>query len=101
MHRRGTVFADRYHDRVLTTPRQVRHALAYVLCNARKHGLAPRTRHWVDPCSSAAAFPGWSCAIELAPTLATVEPRTWLLTIGWRRAGGPIDPDHHPGHSPE
>jgi REP element-mobilizing transposase RayT len=56
--RKGKVFADRFHDRVLTSPRQVRHALAYVLCNARKHGVAPPMRggsgpSWVDPCSSA------------------------------------------------
>jgi hypothetical protein len=56
--RKGKVFADRFHDRVLTSPKQVRHALAYVLCNARKHGVAPPIRggagpSWVDPCSSA------------------------------------------------
>jgi putative transposase len=39
MKRTGKVFADRYHARVLGTPRQVRHAMAYVLCNARKHGV--------------------------------------------------------------
>jgi REP element-mobilizing transposase RayT len=35
--RRGPVLADRYHLRVLRSPRQVRNALAYVLLNARKH----------------------------------------------------------------
>src|SRR5262245_15691904 len=35
--RRGPVLADRYHRRVLHTPREVRNALAYVLLNARKH----------------------------------------------------------------
>ncbi|HEY5935435.1 MAG TPA: transposase [Kofleriaceae bacterium] len=43
--RRGTVFPDRYHMRVLTSPRAVRHALAYVfeqLAKARRgpSGLA-------------------------------------------------------------
>jgi putative transposase len=33
MESRGTVFADRYHERVLATPRQVRATLAYVLTN--------------------------------------------------------------------
>lgn len=100
MRRKGTVFADRYHGRVLRTPRQVRHALAYVLCNGRKHGVvAPGERF--DPCSSAAAFDGWRAEIALDPSasiLARVvaRPRTWLLTIGWRR-GGPLDPEHHPG----
>ena len=32
------VFADRYHARVLKTPRQVRNTIAYVLNNWRHHG---------------------------------------------------------------
>ncbi len=103
MGRIGSVFADRYHDRVLTTPRQVRHAIAYVICNARKHGLAPRSRRWVDPCSSAALFDGWSCEID-APrdgiARVVAAPRTRLLRVGWRRAGGAIAPAHHPGRAP-
>ena len=35
--RRGKLWADRYHARVLATPREVRHALVYVLQNVRKH----------------------------------------------------------------
>ena len=35
--RSGPVLADRYHVRVLKTPREVRNALAYVLLNARRH----------------------------------------------------------------
>jgi len=35
--RRGPVLADRYHVRVLRTPREVRNALAYVLLSARRH----------------------------------------------------------------
>ena len=35
--RRGSVFADRYHDEILTTPKQVRNAIRYVLQNARHH----------------------------------------------------------------
>src|SRR5688572_6832780 len=37
--RTGSVFADRYFDRILKSPRQVRNALCYVFNNARKHGL--------------------------------------------------------------
>ena len=37
--RRGSVFSDRFHARALRTPREVRAALAYVLHNARHHGL--------------------------------------------------------------
>ena len=35
--RTGKVLADRYHHEVLTCPRQVRNAIAYVLLNARRH----------------------------------------------------------------
>ncbi len=35
--RSGPVLADRYHARVLRTPREVRNAIAYVLLNARRH----------------------------------------------------------------
>ena len=100
--RKGRVFADRFHDRALTSPKQVRHALAYVLCNARKHGVAPLMRGWVDPCSSARAFDGWnrtSCSMGRADGIAiaaTATPRGWLLRIGWRR-GGELNPDHCPG----
>src|SRR5687767_12469385 len=34
---RGTVLADRYHAHVLGSPTEVRHALLYVLNNARRH----------------------------------------------------------------
>ncbi|HEY3358468.1 MAG TPA: transposase, partial [Polyangia bacterium] len=54
--RRGPVWGDRYHRRDLTTPREVRNALVYVLCNARKHG---RPVADLDPCSSARWFDGW------------------------------------------
>jgi REP element-mobilizing transposase RayT len=36
--RSGQLFADRFHARILETPRAVRTALVYVLQNARKHG---------------------------------------------------------------
>jgi putative transposase len=97
MNRRGKVFADRFHDRVLRTPRQVRNALAYVLCNARKHGVAPRRSGWTDPFSSAAMFDGWLRVRPDASTTALVATaHTWLLRVGWRR-GGLLDPDHCPG----
>jgi len=56
--RKGKVFADRYHARALSTPREVRNALRYVLNNARHHGIDPGD-DWIDPCSSAAWFDGW------------------------------------------
>ncbi len=104
IQRTGKVFKDRFHDRVLLRPRQIRAALAYVLCNARKHQRAPAERGWLDPYSSAKAFDGWR-GLTRKPVdhgaLPVTEPRTWLLAIGWRRAGGDIDPDHCPGAMPE
>jgi hypothetical protein len=58
--RRGTVFSDRYHARILRTPREVRRALLYVLQNARRHGMRLLG---VDPCSSGAWFDGWAIAV--------------------------------------
>src|SRR5690606_8617026 len=98
--RKGSVFADRYHARVLATPRETRNAIAYVLNNARHHAweraeILPPT--FLDPFSSAAAFNGWRARAP-APRVddAVVPPRTWLLCIGWRRRGL-IDVDYIPG----
>ena len=93
--RNGRVWGDRYHAQELTSPRQVRSAIAYVLLNRRKHDpLAPRG---VDPRSSGAWFTGWArpsrCPDRPAPV---ARPRTWLLSIGWRRAGLVRD-DERPG----
>ncbi len=86
--RRGSVFADRYHDTVLRTPRQVRHALLYVLQNCRKHGIAFAQ---ADPFSSGPWFQGWTEApdrIARLPAHApTARASTWLLRLGWRRRG--------------
>jgi len=84
--RRGAVWGDRYHARPLTTPREVRNALVYVLQNVAKHA---RGLHGLDPCSSARWFDGWHDAaaagtIERAPA---AKARTWLATVGWRRHG--------------
>src|SRR5262245_11446493 len=35
--RRGSVFPDRFHEEIIKSPRQARHALSYVLNNWRKH----------------------------------------------------------------
>lgn len=93
--RRVRVFADRYHARALRTPHEVRHALAYVLLNARKHGILLRG---IDPRSSGAWFDGWKhatgCPGPGEPPVA--PPTTWLLREGWRRHG-PIGLDEVPG----
>ena len=83
--RAGAVWGDRYHARVLTTPRALRHCLVYILQNWRKHGLDARG---LDPRSSAAWFGGWRQAIGPAPGPAPVAvPRTWLARVGWLRYG--------------
>ncbi len=41
--RKGSLWGDRYHRHDLTTPRQVRNALAYVYANFKKRGPPPRT----------------------------------------------------------
>jgi putative transposase len=83
--RRGSVWADRYHARTLSTPREVRNALIYVLNNWRKHVRGARG---LDDRSSAAWFTDWrgvtAGAREPSPV---AEPRTWLARIGWRRRG--------------
>src|ERR1700704_3994289 len=100
--RRGSVFPDRYHAEIITSPTQARHALAYVLLNWRKHqeDRAQLVSEWkIDWFSTAAMFPGWA---EYAPyeeepflwrcpetydPLVVYQPRTWLLRDGWRKSG--------------
>lgn len=110
--KKGRVVADRYHARLLRTPREVRNALRYVLLNARKHAAA--TAHTakrmlevvLDPASSARWFDGWKTASRMVPSApdaaagrekpAVARARTWLLTVGWRRHGL-LDPAEVPG----
>lgn len=86
--RRGRLFADRYHSRALRTPREVRHALGYVLNNARKHAVRVEG---IDPFSSGASFDGWreraARTLVREPAPPVVQARAWLLTTGWRRYG--------------
>ena len=100
--RRGRVLADRYHLHVLRTPREVRHALAYVLLNARRH-LAKMGRRLpaaaVDPASSGRFFSGWNRRFQPASSLdppPVAPPHSWLLRLGWRRHGL-LDPSEIPG----
>ncbi|HEY5944701.1 MAG TPA: transposase [Kofleriaceae bacterium] len=97
--RRGTVFPDRFHQEIITTPRQARRALAYVLNNWRKHREDQRefARGWrVDPYSTGAAFDGWKerehdlfhwTLRDTYLPLVTYLPKTWLLYEGWRKHG--------------
>jgi putative transposase len=97
--RRGTVFPDRYHAVIITSPRQARHAIGYVLGNWRRHEedlREPMSKWTIDWFSSAIHFPGWAEYGD-APFLwrgpATYDPlivyrpRTWLLREGWLKSG--------------
>jgi REP element-mobilizing transposase RayT len=108
--RRGTVFADRYHVEVITTPTRARAALAYVLLNWRHHkedqqGLAAT---WlIDPFSTGALFGDWKeledkdwmwPLRETYDPLLVFRPRSWLLREGYLRGkGGLISAREVPG----
>ncbi|MBK7642019.1 MAG: hypothetical protein IPJ19_03055 [Planctomycetes bacterium] len=129
--RAGSVFADRFHERALRTPSEVRNSLVYVLQNARKHGISASGP---DAYSSGPWFDGWrevpglrealerqrariearfaevwgvltraqSRARRDASGLKASEPTTWLLRVGWRRRGL-LGPEERPraAHLPE
>ncbi len=101
--RSGRVLAGRYHLRVLETAREVRHVIAYVLLNVRKHwrgshGHAPPVK--IDAASSGRWFEGWRVDAPLSDEnlgVREVAPaRSWLMTTGWRK-WGLIDPAEVPG----
>jgi REP-associated tyrosine transposase len=101
--RRGSVFPDRYHAEIITSPTQARHALAYVLPNWRKHEEDQREpmNGWrVDWFSSAAMFPWfteygedewllWRGPPTYEP-LQVWRPQTWLLSEGWKKISATI-----------
>jgi REP element-mobilizing transposase RayT len=101
VRRKGRFWADRWFGRALTTPRQVRNALVYVLQNFRKHARS-RLQHGVDAFSSGVWFDGWSgfsrrtgrappiaARVEWAheSDLPTSNARSWLAASGWRVHG--------------
>jgi hypothetical protein len=110
MKRTGRVLADRYHVRLLPTPREVRGALHYVLLNARRHAAKVRAavagQVRLDPASSSRWFDGWKRAApgaresgsraDVSERPPVARARTWLLTAGWRRHGL-LDPAGVPG----
>ena len=87
----GQVFPKRYHEHVLRTPREVRHALCYVLHNAKKHRM--RLDEGLDPFTSIPWLEtdAWKEDVTIRGTEDWASPvviaRTWLLTTGWRRHG--------------
>ena len=87
----GEVFAKRYFLHAIKQPREMRHALKYVLFNHAKHIKA---KPYTDVYSSAHSFydaklfqpthtkpPSWlrSMSDALSPA------RSWLQTVGWKR----------------
>ncbi|HEY0476991.1 MAG TPA: transposase [Kofleriaceae bacterium] len=97
--RRGPVFPDRYHAEIITSPRQARHALSYIMNNFRKHQedrQAPMSSWAIDWFSSAVTFPGWAeygdepffwRGPETYDPLVVYQPKTWLLREGWKKSG--------------
>jgi hypothetical protein len=69
--RKGRVVGDRYHARPLTTPRQTRTSMVYVLLNFRKHLRAPPC---IDPRSSGPHFSGWQRKPDAAADAAATAP---------------------------
>src|SRR5262249_41635282 len=83
LRRHGRVWADRFHARLLKTPREVRNTLVYVLNNLKKHVARVRG---MDPCSSARWFDCWEVFV-VAGSSPLPRARTWLAAVGWRRRG--------------
>jgi hypothetical protein len=100
LSRRGPLWADRWHGRALSSPREVRNALVYVLANFRKHARRA-VPPGIDPYSSGAWFDGWHAwqpGAERPPPFAqrprwpgderpVSAPEGWLARLGWRRRG--------------
>ena len=98
--RRGRFWRERYHRRDLTTPRQVRNALVYVLFNLRKHTTghdAARARRALDVRGSSVVWvQAWNADHGLREAIAAARagpppvapPQTFLARRGWERHGG-------------
>ncbi|MGE0872914.1 MAG: hypothetical protein AB7P03_30445 [Kofleriaceae bacterium] len=99
VRRRGQVFADRYHAEIITSPRQARHCLAYVMNNWREHkeDQLRATQTWaLDLFSTGIHVPHWKERVHqrfVWPSgdpydpLVVFPPRTWILSEGWKRHG--------------
>ena len=90
----GSVFAERFHLVLVSSPPQMRRALNYVLRNDVHHRLHLKG---LDPCSSAPAFAGWEQLQGIASKARTAaaakrcvstKPQTWLLRVGWQQVKG-------------
>jgi REP element-mobilizing transposase RayT len=81
MRRRGPVFADHYHSRVVRTPTEAARALDYVLGNYAHHA-----KQWGDTVAENELDPFSSARRDGAEPPPVSDPQTWLLKVGWLRA---------------
>ena len=105
VRRKGRVWGDRYHRRDLSSPREMKNALVYVLNNDLRHGFmrvfgrAASGEVRTDVYSSGPLFDGWlqkTARITYAVPWVDTRPRTWLLSEGWKKYG-PVDATKKPG----
>lgn len=104
MGEKGSRIRDRYMMKVLRTPMQTLLALRYVLNNRRRHAAQSGKTFgpdWIDPCSSAIWFGGWSRPVRArdpCPDLESgvVAPRSRSLVRDWQLYGA-LDPAVVPG----
>jgi REP element-mobilizing transposase RayT len=83
LSRRGRFWADRWHGRALSTPREVRNAIVYVLANFRKHARRA-IPCGIDPFSSAAWFDGWrEWRVDSGMPPPFAEPPPWRHSDTW------------------
>jgi hypothetical protein len=91
------LFGDRYQARVLSTPEEGKGVLAYLLLETRAAG-ARSGAPVLDRCSSAEWFDGFARARASArpeqngagrstAEAPVVPAKSWLLTVGFKRAG--------------
>ncbi|HEX4381982.1 MAG TPA: transposase [Myxococcales bacterium] len=70
--RKGGLFDDHYHSRLLKSPTEVARALAYVRNNARRHYGGIEVDYYSSDCAD------WRDLLA--------APVTWLLGVGWKLA---------------
>ena len=94
--KRGRVWGDRYFRVDLTSPKQARHALAYVLQNGQHHGVVAAGVK--DPISSARWSNRYVTRAELPLETSLTSPsRTYMLNVLWERSWpGAIFPNEVP-----
>lgn len=96
--RKGSIFSERFHSRILRTPTEVKRVLRYILLNYARHaGVSAR----IDYYSSGHAFSKWQellneltdlireqVAQEVDPdnSRGLSQPESWLASVGWLKS---------------